>query len=135
MVFVVNARCDIVGRHGVEFCGQIATGQSLDFTVVGKGIIVTDHFSGEVAGWLPKEVAGFLAPMMEEDLFENVSAFAMENMEYNCRNKPPRRIGFRCTCKCAADKDKLLPMHGIQPAAQNTNKVEVEIASAGDDIS
>ena len=70
MASVVITHCVIDGRGGVESCGKITTGQSL----------VAHHCSEEDAGWLPKEVAEVLVPMMNENLFETISSFATTEM-------------------------------------------------------
>ena len=102
---MVGFECDLVGRHGVEYRGEVQHNSKLALTRVGKGIVVTLDPSEEMLGWLPREAAEVLVPMMKEGRFLHILGIPLEHMAYDSKRKPPCCVVFNFLCQNQADGD------------------------------
>ena len=112
---MVEFECDLVGRHGVEYRGEVQRNSKLALSRVGKGIVVTLDPSEEMLGWLPREAAEVLVPMMREGRLLHIHGISLEHMVCNSKHKPPVRVVFNFLCQNQADEDKLAGLNGAQP--------------------
>ena len=129
--FRAEIECDIVGRHAgdINYKGLVKAGEKVLVETGEGGALVAKHLGGSMLGWLPREVAGVLRPLLVCGVVKSVAAIAQDDLVYACRDKPPRRLTLSCTSENDGFVDALSPLRGLQPAAQRTDPVVVTTPS------